>query len=83
MTSISTRRDPAISGKAVTPSDSVALSPNSRGIYVGSGGDLTVILVGDSATTLFTSVPTGTLLPIQCSYVYSTGTTATSIVSIS
>lgn len=72
---------PADDAAAVTPSDSVDLANVSRGLYVGTGGDLTVITKGGT-TILFKAVPSGTLLPIRVSRVKATGTAAADIVAL-
>ena len=72
---------PARSATTVAPSDATSLPNVSRAIYVGQGGDLSVTMVdGDDVT--FEAVPSGVLLPIRASIIKSTGTTATSIVSL-
>ena len=56
-----------------------------RGLYVGSGGDISVEMFGaglNDATVVFVAVPTGTLLPISITRVNSTNTTAASLVAI-
>lgn len=72
---------PAQSAEAVTPHDS-----NAQGVYrslwIGSAGNLSVILVGDSNPVTFNSVPAGTLMPIAVKRVRSTGTTAQNIVGL-
>lgn len=51
-----------------------------RFVYVGgAGGDLTVTMAGGGSVT-FTSVPTGTLLPIRIDKL--TATTATNVVAL-
>lgn len=72
---------PAIGGVAVTPHDTNELSSYSRALYVGGSGNLTVVMA-DGSTVLFNSVPAGTLLPIRCKIVKSTGTAATLITAI-
>ena len=74
--------DPAINAASVTPSDSAALSHNSRGLYVGGTGDLKVDMEG-TGTVTFYGVAAGSILPIRAKRVYSTGTTATYILSLS
>ena len=72
---------PAEGGAAVTPNDSVDLTTSSRGIFVGNAGDLKVDMVnGDTVT--FTNLGAGVIHPIRAARVYSTGTTATSIVNV-
>jgi hypothetical protein len=75
--------DPASVGVAVTPSDTVNISADSmrcRGIYVGTGGSLSILM--DNGSVTFANVPTGSLLPIRTRRVNSTGTTATDLVAL-
>lgn len=57
------------------------LHHNAKAIYVGTGGDLTVV-GGDNSTTptTFKNVPSGTLLQISATKIMATGTTAGNIV---
>ena len=68
--------DPARDGESITPSDTGVISPVARGLYVGGAGNVKVDMVGGTALT-FSGVAAGTVLPIQVTRVYSTGTTAT------
>jgi len=70
--------DPASCAFAPTPSDTVEEAVVSRAIYVGTGGDLKVVMWG-SGTVTFVGVPSGTVLPIRVKQVYSTGTTASDL----
>lgn len=70
---------PAHGAVAVTPSDSTVLV-NTRGLYVGTSGNL-VVEMADGQTVTFTSVPIG-IFPIQVTKVLSTGTTASNIVAV-
>ena len=75
---------PARRGEAVTPHDSTDLAYATRGLYVGVGGDITVVFVADVATAvLLTDVPSGVILPICITRVNSTATTATNMVGLS
>lgn len=74
----------------------VTVKPECRGIYVGTGGDLTVVMAGGrfetsqagfgptdaqvNDTTTFKNVVAGTILPIVVSMIKQTGTTATDLV---
>lgn len=69
---------PAANAAAVTPNDSTDLTNVSRSLYVGGAGNVKVDMA-DVGTVTFTGVPAGAILPIRVSRVYSTGTTATSI----
>lgn len=71
--------EPGSNAEAVTPSDSTIIY--SRGIWVGTGGNLAVTMYGGTTVT-FANVPAGTLLPIKVSKVMLTGTTASDIARI-
>jgi hypothetical protein len=73
---------PASYARSITPTDGVALAQETRGIYVGVTGDLTVILTGDTVAVTFKAVPAGSLLPIAVKQVNATGTTASSLVGL-
>ena len=80
--------------EAVIKSDDINNTQNIGGacIYVGTGGDIRVILSGvtdgngnkpgllDGIT--FKNVPSGTFLPVICDYVLSAGTTADHLLAI-
>ena len=70
---------PAIGGFSITPNDSADLSQIARGIMVGTSGDLKVDMEnGDTVT--WPSLAAGIMHPIVCKRVYSSGTTAATIV---
>ena len=73
--------DPFLFGEAVTPSDTVNLSAPARGLWVGGAGAVSVQMYGDGGTVIYAGVPAGTLLPVQCTRVNATGTTATNIIA--
>lgn len=65
---------------AITKHDTDKIRPT-VGIYVGGAGDVKVGFVnGDTAT--FSAVPVGTILPVECVQVFSTGTTATLMLAL-
>lgn len=64
---------------AVTPSDTVSFS-ECRALYVGTGGDLSVVCAG--VTVVFANAQTGTILPVEVTRVNATGTTATNIIAL-
>jgi len=72
---------PADYAQAVTPSDTVDLSNACRGIFVGGGGTLVVHMM-DGAQVTFTGLVSGQILPIRCTRILATGTTATNIVAL-
>lgn len=70
----------AYDAATVTPSDSTALRPT-RGIYVGTGGNIAVQMTLGNTVTLV-GVLGGSILPIQVVKVLSTGTTASNMVAL-
>lgn len=72
---------PAADAVAVTPSDSVNFTTNARALYVGNTGNVVLIPLGGTAVT-FANVAAGTIIPVRCSRVNATGTTATNIVRL-
>ena len=71
--------DPARYGAVVTPSNSVNLPAPTRGLFVGVAGNISVEM--NNGTVLFTNVPVG-ILPIQCTRVNQSNTTATTMVAL-
>lgn len=67
---------------SITPTDSTDISPHSRALYIGTGGNLTVTLVEDTTSVQFVNVPNGTFMPIQVAIVWNTGTTASDIIGL-
>lgn len=68
------------SAQAVTPSDSTNLTGTARALYVGVGGNIVAIIGGSPIT--FTNVQDGTILPIACTRINATSTTATNMVAL-
>lgn len=72
---------------AVTPSDTVDLSPFTQktkltdGVYVGVAGDVAVVEQNGTAV-VFTAVPAGKTLTVQARRINATGTTATNLVAL-
>lgn len=65
----------------ITPHDSNYLEQVTRGIYVGTTGNLEVQDTRGNAAT-FVAVPAGTVLALRATRVLSTGTTASNIVGM-
>ncbi len=72
---------PASSAVVVTPSNTVPLPLETKGLFIGGGGNVSV-LMRDGQTCVFTGVVQGQILPIRVTRVNSTGTTATNIVAM-
>ncbi len=76
---------PAQGAIVVTPSDTVALAVQARGISFAEAGDITVVFVGGAVASP-TLIPSGTLAPglihpMQVTYVMATGTDSNTIVA--
>ncbi len=63
----------------VTKSD-VTVFDAPQAIFVGTGGDIALRLIGNSTTVTYKNIPDGTFLPVLADQVLSTGTTASDIV---
>ena len=68
---------------AIVPSDSTDLAELPKAVYVGGGGDLTMIGVdapAEASGVAWSNVPSASILPVRPRRVLATGTTATLIV---
>ncbi len=65
---------PAEHAFAITPHESNALEEVTRGIWVGTGGNVVCRLVSSGADVSFANVPDGTMLPVRASHVRATST---------
>lgn len=72
---------PATNGVVVVPSDSIDFLTPMRGIYVGVGGDINVVMLSGEVL-LFENVPGGVILPTHCVRVNLTNTTATNMLGL-
>ena len=71
---------PARDAVAVTPGSSALATP-CKALYIGGAGNVNVITEAGT-TTLFSGATAGSVLPVRCTHVLSTSTTATSIVAL-
>lgn len=71
----------AHSAVAVTPSDSTVL-PTTRALYIGTAGNVAVVMADDQNSVTFVAVMAGSILPVQVTKVLATGTTASNIVAM-
>lgn len=72
---------PAPAPYAITPSDTVALPTIPRGIYVGTGGDVTLRGIGAAADVTYRNLPDASYIAVRAAYVRATGTTATDLIA--
>ncbi len=77
---------PARSARAVTPADSDLTHPHkmlaTRGLYVGSAGNVAVKMLDDDDAVTLIGVLAGSILPLRVSQVRSTNTTASNIIAL-
>lgn len=73
---------PAEHAFAVTPADGTDQPHITRGIYVGVTGNVKVDMSGGETAITFVGLAAGVIHPIRAVRIYSTGTTATSIVGV-
>ena len=73
--------NPVIHATSVTPDDNNDLPARpTRGVYVGTSGDLKVDLKSGTTVT-FSSLAAGVIHPLQVMRIYATGTTAANILA--
>lgn len=65
----------------ITPHDTTLL-PQPAFVYVGSSGDVSILMDGGRNSVTFANVNAGTVLPVLAARVNATGTTATSLVAM-
>lgn len=67
---------------AVTPHNTNNLPSVTTGLYIGTTGDVVVLLSKDTVAVTFKNVPAGTVLDVAAKKVLATGTTATNILGL-
>ena len=72
---------PVSHAAAVTPADGTEFANVTTALWVGGGGNLSVVMAGGETVTLSGVLP-GTLVPLRVTRVRSTGTTATNILAL-
>ena len=73
---------PAGNAERIDPDDNNDLSQVTRGLLVGVGGNVKVLMVDAVDPITIVNVPNGYILPIRVTRVYQTDTTASSIVAV-
>ncbi|MEX0279694.1 MAG: hypothetical protein AB3N13_00740 [Arenibacterium sp.] len=72
---------PATKAEVIAPDDANELAYFTRAIYVGSSGNLSVVMLSGDTVTL-SNIQSGVIYPIRVRQVLSTGTTAAGIVGL-
>lgn len=73
---------PAKSFFAITPHDSSNFTNDARGIYVGTGGNISILPVDGGSAVTFSNVPGGTVLPVMARRINATGTSASNLIGL-
>lgn len=73
---------PAESCFSVTPDDTTELSICPKAIYIGTGGDITLIPLRGTVETTFRNLPDGSILDVRPRVVLQSGTTAADIIGL-
>ena len=79
--SIDSHDGPSRAPYAVVPHDSNELPDIPKGLYVGSGGDVTLRGVGASADVTYRNLPDASYIAVRARYVRATGTTAANLIA--
>ena len=72
---------PLESAFAITPSDTVVISPPTRAVYVGTTGNITADFIDGGTSILLNAVPVG-MYWWRVSKIHATGTTASNIIGM-
>ena len=73
--------DPADNHFAITPSDATDFDFVTRGIYVGTGGDIAIV-AKDGTVVVWVGVPDGAVIPFRAARINATATTASNLVGL-
>lgn len=72
----------AVSAFAITPNDDTDLAYPIRGLYIGVGGDVKLLLREDTDPVIFKGMVSGAIYAIDAIRVYDADTDATDIVGL-
>ncbi len=79
-TSIDGANSPSRAPFAILPSDTQPLPDLPKGIYVGTGGDVTLRGVNATADVTYRNLPDASYIAVHASHVRATGTTAGNLI---
>lgn len=72
---------PARAPYQVMPSDDVALPVLPKGLYIGTGGDVTLRGVDGASDVVYRNLPDASYLSVRALYVRATGTSAANLIA--
>ncbi len=73
---------PAHDAFEIVPDDALDLPAVTKAIYLGTGGDVTIRLLGAAGDIVFRNVQDGSTLDVRAAAIRATGTTASDIVGL-
>jgi len=80
--SVDSPMTPAEACFPISPDDDADLPRATKAIYVGEGGDVTLVSVRSTAPVTFRNLPSGFILDVRVRAVRASGTTAREIVGL-
>lgn len=80
--SVDSPMTPAESCFSIAPNDTAELPRATKAIYIGEGGDVTLIPVRDKTPVTFRNLPSGAILDVRVRAIHATGTTARELVGL-
>lgn len=72
---------PSLAPFPIVPSDTTELAIIPKGIYVGTGGDVTLRGIRGAADVTYRNLPDASYIAVRAQYVRATGTTATNLIA--
>lgn len=66
---------------AITPDDTAPLAIVPKGIYVGTGGNVTLRGVDSTTDVTYYNLPDASYIAVRAAYVRATGTTASNLIA--
>ncbi|MET3712617.1 hypothetical protein ABIC65_003335 [Sphingomonas trueperi] len=76
------RTTPATKATPIVPSDTVAIDPIPKAIYVGTGGAIKMQGPSDDTPEVWKNVQAGSILPYCPKLIFATGTTAADMLAL-
>lgn len=67
---------------AISPSDAADLPRATKAIYIGEGGDVTLVPVRGESPVTFRNLPAGAILDVRVRSIMASGTTARELVGL-
>lgn len=67
---------------SITPTDSAELPRATKALFIGVGGDVTLVPLSGTAAVTFRNLPAGSILDVRVRAVRATGTTASALVGM-